>query len=111
MLKSWLISPFQSEIEATMRQPHTAYTDRTTDRASSGRSCHWPVNAIVTHQTPSSSAAQSAKSPRTVMDPHEALRGLPRKLAGLEEKEIRTSWGSVASPAGAGYHLGPEFPN
>ena len=67
MLKSWLTRPFQSATEATSRHPEIAYTDRMTDRESSGLCCHWPVKAMATHHRPSSSAAHRANSPKTVM--------------------------------------------
>src|SRR5215213_2099751 len=68
MLKSWEISPFQRASEATTRHPRTAYTDRITVAASSGRSRQRPEKPMATPQRPSRNAAQSAKCPSSVME-------------------------------------------
>src|SRR5712691_10445416 len=67
MLKSWLMSPCQSEIEATTRQPKTAYTARTTAADSSGRPRQRPVKAIATHHRPTRNATQRANCPSSVI--------------------------------------------
>src|SRR5688572_17482435 len=57
MLKSWVISPFQSEIAATRRQPEITYTERTMVELSSGRPRQRPEKERTMHQRPMRKAA------------------------------------------------------
>src|SRR5689334_19894768 len=68
MLKSWLMRPFQSEIEATTNAPNTTYTARVTVAARSGRSRQRPANAITTDQSPTRKATHSENCPSSVME-------------------------------------------
>src|SRR5690349_15665028 len=61
------MSPFHNASDATARQPNTAYTDRVTVAASSGRSCQRPAKAMTAPQIPSRNAAHSANCPMSVM--------------------------------------------
>src|SRR5689334_8594431 len=68
MLKSWVTSPFHSEIDATTSAPNTTYTARVTLAASSGRSRQRPAKAIATHQSPTRKATHSENCPSSVME-------------------------------------------
>src|SRR5688572_13246059 len=67
MLKSWVISPFQSANDATIKHAKMPYTERTTVAPSSGRFCQRPEKERSTHQRPRMKAAQSANCPSSVM--------------------------------------------
>src|SRR5919108_1093162 len=67
MLKSWLASPFQSEIAATASAPKVAYTAPRTLAVRSGRSCQRPEKPSTTAQADSSSASQRENSPSRVI--------------------------------------------
>ena len=96
--------PFQSEIEATTRQPKMAYTARTTVADSSGLPRQRPLNAIATHHRPRRHATQRANCPSSVIGMtfcgYHAARLLSRKfgsdLASMSVS-VSSSWGSTVT--------------